>query len=57
MSAQAGDTAGEGGDFRCERCNHQVRVNKGEPIPRCPACGHTSFDARLHETSGRSARS
>jgi predicted RNA-binding Zn-ribbon protein involved in translation (DUF1610 family) len=57
MSAQAGEAAQEGGNFRCARCNHHVRVNKGERIPKCPSCGNTTFDERVHETSGPSARS
>jgi Zn finger protein HypA/HybF involved in hydrogenase expression len=56
MSAQAGEKAQEGGEFRCERCHHRVRVSKGATIPKCPNCGSDRFDTREHETSGRSAR-
>jgi Zn finger protein HypA/HybF involved in hydrogenase expression len=56
MSAKAGERAREGGDFRCSKCHQRVRVNKGDPIPRCPHCGNEVFDTREHETSGRSAR-
>lgn len=52
MSAHAGEKAREGGDFRCQKCHEQVRVNKGEKIPKCPNCGNETFDTRLHETSG-----
>ncbi|MGN6553294.1 MAG: zinc ribbon-containing protein [Verrucomicrobiota bacterium] len=52
MAAHTGEQAREGGDFRCQKCHHQVRVNKGEKIPKCPNCGNTVFDTRLHETSG-----
>jgi predicted RNA-binding Zn-ribbon protein involved in translation (DUF1610 family) len=55
MSAHSGENAQEGGEFRCERCHQQVRVNKGATIPKCPNCGNESFDSRTHETSGRSA--
>jgi hypothetical protein len=56
MAATAGDSAQEGGEFRCARCHERVRVNKGQKIPKCPNCGNETFDTRERETSGRSAR-
>lgn len=56
MSAHSGEKAREGGEFRCDKCHNTVRVNKGEPIPRCPYCHNDTFDTRKRETSGRSAR-
>jgi len=55
MSAQAGEKAREGGEFRCQRCHERVRVSKGHEIPKCPNCGSSTFDTREHETSGGSA--
>ncbi len=55
MAAKAGEKAREGGEFRCEKCHHMVRVNKGAKIPRCPNCGNPTFDTREHETSGAGA--
>lgn len=52
MAALAGEKAQEGGMFRCEKCKHPVRVNKGEPIPKCPNCGHDMYDRRTNETRG-----
>lgn len=56
MAAQAGESAEEGGSFRCAQCHEYVRVNKGQKIPKCPHCGNTTFDTREHETSGKSAQ-
>lgn len=53
MAAKAGEKARESGDFRCEKCHQQTRVNKGHAIPKCPNCGNDTFDTRYHETSGR----
>jgi len=38
MTARAGERALETGTFHCDRCNHTVRVQKGERLPPCP-CG------------------
>ncbi len=56
MAAKTGETAQEGGDFRCEKCHTKVRVNKGERIPKCPKCANRTFDTRVHETSGAGAK-
>jgi Zn finger protein HypA/HybF involved in hydrogenase expression len=56
MSAHAGESAQEGGEFRCANCHERVRVNKGQKIPACPNCGGEVFDSRQNETSGRAAR-
>jgi DNA-directed RNA polymerase subunit RPC12/RpoP len=55
MSANAGEKARETGDFRCANCNEQVRVQKGHKIPKCPNCGHGTFDTRYHEPGNRSS--
>ena len=52
MAAHSGEKAQEGGNFRCERCHQQTRVNKGQPIPKCPNCGNDTYDSRVKETSG-----
>ena len=54
MAARSGEEAREGGDFRCAKCHQQIRVNKGDNIPKCPNCGNETFDTRMHETSGAS---
>jgi Zn finger protein HypA/HybF involved in hydrogenase expression len=56
MSANAGEAAEEGGEFRCAHCHEKVRVSKGDKIPKCPKCGNGTFDTRVRETSGPSAR-
>lgn len=53
MSPLAGEKAQETGMLRCKKCNHPVRVNKGEPIPKCPNCGHDLYDRRSDATSGK----
>lgn len=55
MSAQSGETARQTGDFRCEKCRHQVHVTKGHSIPKCPNCGNNRFDARYHEPGNKSS--
>ncbi len=52
MAARTGEQARESGDFRCERCNNIVRVNKGNPIPRCPSCGNETFEMRRGSQGG-----
>lgn len=49
MAARSGEQAIESGRFHCERCGHSVRVNQGDPIPRCPSCGNTTYDRRTGE--------
>jgi predicted RNA-binding Zn-ribbon protein involved in translation (DUF1610 family) len=56
MAAKAGESAREGGEFRCASCHERVRVNKGQAIPKCPSCGGEAFDSRQNETSGRATR-
>lgn len=51
MTAQAGEKARQTGDFRCEKCHHQVHVTQGKDIPKCPNCGNDTYDTRYHETS------
>jgi hypothetical protein len=53
MSAHAGETAQETGDFHCQSCNAVVHVTKGHKIPECPN-GHKIFDSRTGEP-GRKA--
>jgi hypothetical protein len=55
MSAKAGETARETGDFRCAKCHHQVHVTKGKKIPKCPNCGYDTFDTRYHEPGNKSS--
>ncbi len=55
MAAKSGEKAEGTGDFRCERCHHQVHVSAGKPIPKCPNCGNDSFDTRYHEPGNRSS--
>ncbi len=45
MPFLAGEQVDEGGTFQCQKCNQQVRVAKGESIPKCAKCGHDIFDA------------
>ena len=54
MSAHAGETARETGDFRCSRCHEQTHVTKGHKIPTCKHCGNDHFDTRYHEPANRS---
>jgi ribosomal protein L37AE/L43A len=54
MTAQAGEKAQKTGDFRCEKCHRKVHVKAGDPIPKCPHCGHARFDTRVNEPGGRS---
>lgn len=55
MSAHTGEKARETGDFRCDRCHHQVHVDAGHRIPECPNCGNDTFDARYHEPGNKSS--
>ncbi|MFD2646493.1 hypothetical protein ACFSX5_01650 [Devosia albogilva] len=54
VAAKSGEKAEGTGDFRCERCHHQVHVSAGKPIPKCPNCGNDSFDTRYHEPGNKS---
>ena len=51
MPAHAGDTAWMSGTFRCQQCDAEVRVRRGQRIPRCPN-GHSAFDERIGEDGG-----
>jgi Zn finger protein HypA/HybF involved in hydrogenase expression len=55
MAAHAGEKARETGDFRCEKCHHQVHVTEGDRIPDCPNCGNDTFDTRYHEPGNKSS--
>ncbi len=39
MSAKAGETAQERGDFVCSKCRNKVHVTRGKKIPKCSQCG------------------
>jgi DNA-directed RNA polymerase subunit RPC12/RpoP len=44
MTILAGEEVSEGTTLQCQKCNHQVKVNKGQSVPKCPNCGHDIFD-------------
>jgi DNA-directed RNA polymerase subunit RPC12/RpoP len=53
MSARSGEELAEAGDYRCERCQHPLRLEKGASVPKCPNCGHERFvGARNVTTAG-----
>jgi DNA-directed RNA polymerase subunit RPC12/RpoP len=53
MSAQSGEAVAEAGDYRCERCQHPLRLEKGDSLPKCPNCGNERFvGARTIATAG-----
>jgi len=52
MVAKAGERAEETGTFKCQSCNAEARVQKGDRIPECPN-GHKSYDERIDEPSNR----
>jgi Zn finger protein HypA/HybF involved in hydrogenase expression len=54
MSAHAGETARETGDFRCARCHQLTHVTQGKKIPKCPNCGNETFDTRENEPGNKS---
>jgi hypothetical protein len=53
MVAKAGEKAWETGTFKCQSCNAEVRVQKGDRIPECPN-GHKTYDERIEEPGRRS---
>jgi ribosomal protein L37AE/L43A len=55
MSAKAGETAEQTGDFRCSKCHEQTHVTKGKKIPKCKHCGNATFDTRYHEPGSKSS--
>jgi Zn finger protein HypA/HybF involved in hydrogenase expression len=40
----AGEKTSEAGTFRCQKCGHVVRLNKGEELPKCTQCAHDLYD-------------
>ena len=46
MAHQSGTRALNAGMFRCAHCEAEVRLKKGERIPRCP-CGSREFEKHL----------
>lgn len=54
MSAHAGETARETGDFRCEKCRRLTHVQNGDRIPTCPHCGNDTYDERENEPGSKS---
>ena len=44
MSEKTGEIARETAEYRCENCNNHIHLALGELIPKCPVCGHETFD-------------
>jgi DNA-directed RNA polymerase subunit RPC12/RpoP len=44
MPVLAGEETSEEGDFCCQKCSHEVRLNKGQSVPKCENCGHDIYD-------------
>jgi predicted RNA-binding Zn-ribbon protein involved in translation (DUF1610 family) len=44
MTILSGEEVSEGAVFHCQKCNYEIRVSKGQSVPKCPSCGHDIFD-------------
>ncbi len=49
MTILAGEEVEKEGMFWCQQCGHELRVDKGQSIPKCVYCGHDIFDNRDSE--------
>jgi predicted RNA-binding Zn-ribbon protein involved in translation (DUF1610 family) len=45
MSIHSGEESKLTGDLKCEKCRMNVHVINGRKIPKCPNCGHDSFES------------
>lgn len=43
IKLNAGDIAPETAYYRCKRCGYKMMVEKGQPLPNCPACNHSEL--------------
>ncbi|HVO93719.1 MAG TPA: hypothetical protein VMT22_12805, partial [Terriglobales bacterium] len=44
MTILSGEEVDQGAAFNCQKCNYEIRVRKGESVPKCPHCGHDIFE-------------
>jgi DNA-directed RNA polymerase subunit RPC12/RpoP len=44
MTILSGEEVSEGAAFRCQKCNHEIKVGRGQSVPKCAYCGHDIFD-------------
>ena len=41
--------------LRCDECKLELSLRKGEKVPRCPRCGHFSYQASADDTAPHQA--
>ncbi len=52
MQVQAGAETKMDGEYECVRCHSEIKVLKGERVPRCEKCGGELFEFK-REVGGR----
>ena len=44
MTILAGEEVSAGVAVHCQKCNYEIKLTKGQTVPKCPNCGHDIFD-------------